>query len=97
MKKILLLALLLLPVSSQAACKYLWVDHDYNTSTPAIQKQVCDSTIDIPAIRMPSVRPIQSPQIKPIPSIGIPPIGTTRCRDESVYENGRWVTKRICS
>jgi hypothetical protein len=85
------------PQFASAACKYVWVDHDFNTSTPAQRKQVCDSTIDIPAIRGPSIRPIQTPQIRPIPSIGIPPIGTTRCRDESVYEDGKWVTKRVCT
>ena len=36
--------------TAQAACESVWVDHDYNASTPAIRKQVCDSTTDIPAI-----------------------------------------------
>jgi hypothetical protein len=96
MRKLLALALLMLPVSANAACKWVWVDHDYNTSTPAVRKQVCDSSIDLPAIKEPSIRPIQTPQIKPLPTIGIPPIGTTRCKNESVYENGRWVNKRVC-
>jgi hypothetical protein len=80
-----------------AACKAVWVDHDFNTSTPAIRKQVCDSPIDIPAIPSPSVRPIQTPQIRPIETPTVPPIGTKSCRNESIYEDGKWVTKRICS
>jgi len=83
-------------IGTSAACKYVWVDHDYNVATPAIQKQVCDSTIDIPAIKPPSIRPIQRPQIAPIQTPRVPPIGTTQCRTQSVYENGRWVNKQIC-
>jgi hypothetical protein len=91
------LCLLALSGKSLAECRYHWVDHDYNTSTPAVRKQVCDSSIDLPAIKEPSIRPIQEPQIKPLPTIGIPPIGATRCKNQSVYENGRWVNKRVCS
>jgi len=92
-----LLALLFLPLTAQAACKYVWIDHDFDTSTPAIQKQVCDNTFDVPAIPNPSITPLQQPQIQPIPSIGIPPIGTSNCEDVSVYEDGRWITRRLCS
>jgi len=79
-----------------AACKWVWVDHDYNLSTPALQKQVCDSTLDVPAIKTPSVRPIQQPQIKPIETPNLPPVGTKTCITQSVYENGRWVNKKVC-
>ena len=97
MKKLIFTALTLFAVNAQAACRWVWVDHDYNTMTPAIQKQVCNSTLDLPAIKSPSIRPIQQPQIRPLPSVGLPPLGTTRCRTESVYEYGRWVNKRICN
>jgi hypothetical protein len=89
--------LLMFSANSFAACKWVWVDHDYNTSTPAIQKQVCQSSLDINAIKPPSIRPIQTPQIKPIQSPTIPPIGTKQCRTQSVYENGKWVNKKICT
>ena len=91
-----IILLLMISNLASAACRWVWVDHDYDASTPAINKQVCDSSIDIPAIQPPSIRPIQSPQIRPIEVPSIPPIGTTRCRNESVYENGKWVNKRIC-
>ena len=95
MKKLLIMGALI-AFDASAACKWAWVDHDYSTMTPAIQKQVCESTIDINAVRTPSVRPIQQPQIKPIQRHTIPPIGTRRCRVESVYINGRWTDKQIC-
>ena len=96
MKYLMLVALILVSVNSAAECRVHWVDHDYNASTLAIQKQVCDSTLDIPGINLPGVRPIQEPQIKPIESLDIPPIGTTRCRTESVYDDGEWVDIRLC-
>ena len=88
--------LLMISNLASAACRYVGVDHDYNSSTPATRKQVCDSSIDIPTMNFPNVRPIQKPEVKPIQIPSIPPIGTTRCRNESVYENGKWVTKRVC-
>ena len=95
--RILLFALTLcFSANAAAACKWVWVDHDYNLSTPAIKKQVCDSTLDLPAIKQPSIRPIQTPQIRPIESPTLPPLGTTQCRTQSVYENGKWVNKKIC-
>ena len=84
-------------MEANAACKVQWVDHDFNMSTPAIQKQICDSSLDLPAINLPGVRPIQAPQIRPIPSIGLAPLGTSSCTNQSVFENGRWVTRRLCN
>ena len=82
-----------------AACKWVWVDHDYNMATPAVQKQLCDSSIDTPAIKTPSIQPIQSPKIKPIETPSIPPIGTKSCRTQNVYDyaTGKWVDKKICN
>ena len=98
MKK-LLLAMLLLTASNSlfAACKWVWVDHDYNVATAAVQKQVCDSTLDVPAVKTPSVQPLQTPQIKPIETPNVPPVGTKTCITQSVFENGRWVNKKICN
>jgi hypothetical protein len=79
-----------------AECHYLWVDHDYNPSTPPIQKQVCESPIDLPALPDISTPPIQTPTVPPISSPYIPPIGNTSCRDELVYRDGEWVTEMVC-
>ena len=96
MKLIITALLLLSSVSASAACKWVWVDHDYNMGTPAIKKQVCDSSIDLPAIQQPTLRPLQTPQLKPLGSLSLPPIGTSQCRTQSIFENGRWVNKEIC-
>ena len=97
MKQLISITLLLFAsTSSYAACKWVWVDHDYNVATAPIQKQVCESSLDIATPKTPSIAPIQSPQIKPIETPSIPPIGTTQCRTQSVFENGRWVNKKIC-
>lgn len=98
MKYILFAFAFLLSNHAAAACRWVWIDHDYNAGTPAIQKQVCDSTFDIPAIRPPSITPIQVPQIRPIETPSVPPIGTQFCQNQSVYNENtrRWETKRIC-
>lgn len=79
-----------------AACKNVWVDHDYNISTPPVQTQVCDSTLDLPAINLPGVQPIQSPGLRPLEPVGLTPLGTTQCTTQRVYEYGQWVEKRLC-
>mgnify|MGYP003633917048 FL=1 len=82
--------------ASMAECHYLWVDHDYDANTPPIQKQVCDSSIDLPALPDVSTPPIQTPTVPPISSPYLPPIGSASCRDELVYRNGEWVTEMVC-
>jgi len=96
MKQAVILLAAFFALNVQAACRYVWVDHDYNMSTPAIQKQVCDSAISLPALKSPSLRPLQTPQLKPLESFGLPPLGTRNCTTQSVFENGRWVSKRLC-
>lgn len=109
MKQLLLLAVLIAwAVEAAATCTVQWVDDDYNTMTPPVQKQICDSTIDIPAIPSPSVPPIQRPAVPPIQSPVVPPIGTRQCTKQQVYESGGydystgqytsggWVTKTLC-
>lgn len=91
-----LLTTLLLSTEVYAACRIQWVDHDYNSMTPPIKKQICDSTMDLPAINDPGLRPLQQPKLKPLEPVGLPPLGTTQCRTQQVYENGRWVEKRLC-
>lgn len=96
LKPILTASITCLALNAHGACRITWVDHDYNIATPPIQKQVCSSTLDLPAINNPGIQPIQQPRIRPIPQPSIPPIGTTRCSLQNVYENGRWVTRRLC-
>ena len=90
--------LLVAPTPAAAACRYVWSDHDHNTSTPPLRIPICDNAYEIPGINPPSIPPIQTPQIRPIQPLVIPPIGTTRCADESIYNpnTGRWENKRVC-
>jgi len=96
MKLLIAVILYLFPHVSMAECQSLWVDHDYNPSTPAIQKQVCDSPIDLPGLPNISTPPIQTPTIPPISLPYLPPIGNTSCREELVYRNGDWITEMVC-
>lgn len=95
-KSVIALILVGFSGTADAACKWVWTDHDYNAATPAIQQQLCDQTYDVPAIRPPSVAPIQMPQVRPIEQPRVPPVGTRTCVNQSVYENGRWVNKPVC-
>ena len=52
-------AALLVSQISHGACQWVWVDHDYNTSTPAIRKQVCESTLDLPATKPIATYPVR--------------------------------------
>lgn len=93
----LILALLVAwTARADAQCKVYWVDHDYNTFTPAIKVQICDRTTDVRAIPQPSVRPIQIPKVRPVRKPRVSPIGTSSCRKQHVYENGDWVTRTLC-
>lgn len=64
-----LLTALIFAVVAEAGCRWDWDC----TGMPCRQIRVCDSTIDVPAIRPPEVPPIAAPSIAPIPSPGIPP------------------------
>lgn len=98
MKKLILIAAMTLPGISQAACRQEWVDHDFNTFTPPVLRQVCDNSLDLPGYNIPPVRPIQRPQIQPIQPPTVPPIGTSNCRLMSVYNEftRMWETRRVC-
>lgn len=88
----------LVSLNSWSACKNVWVDHDYNGNTPPVQKQICDSILDVPAVNLPGVQPIQSPTTKPVQTYNLPPLGTTQCTTQRVYDygSGQWVDKRLC-
>jgi len=98
MKIILPLLLIFLSVPASAACRWVWTDHDNNIFTPAQRIQVCDSTLDLPALSpLPEIAPLQTPSLPSLPALpAIPPLGTTSCTTQRVYEFGRWIDKRVC-
>ena len=92
MYKASLLFLFFLACTNQAfaACTNSWVCDDYGMDCQTMQ--VCDSTLDLPDVGLPPLRPLPSTDLKPLPSIELPPLGTTNC--EHVQVNGRW--QNIC-
>lgn len=97
MKKLLLAVAVLVSAQASAACRWQWVDHDYDASTPAVNRQICDSSTDVNSVRTPSARPIQQPTVRPIETPSVPPVGASQCRKQNVFEGGRWVNKRVCN
>ena len=87
----------LLSQVSTAECRYVWIDHDFNSNTPLIQRQICDSPIDLPGLPSITTPPIQLPNLRPIGIDPIPNLGFSECSYQNVYENGQWVSKKVCS
>ena len=81
MRLIITALLLLSSVSASAACRWIWVDHDYNVGTPAIKKQVCESSIDLPDMQQSTLRRLQTPQLKPLrfPPYWYCPVQNPKC------------------
>lgn len=97
--KILILFLgIFAAATASAACKVVWVDHDYNSFTPAVKRQVCDNTLDLPALNNPGLQPLQQPGLKPLEPLALPPLGTSRCSTQQVWNERtmRWEQKRLC-
>ncbi len=61
MRLLFIATLCLLSQVSTAECRYVWVDHDYNVRTALVQRQVCDSPIDLPALPKLSLPPLGLP------------------------------------
>jgi len=85
-------AALILALSSgaDAACTWTW---DCSRG-PCRQIPLCDSTLDLPSPRPPSVSPIPAPSIRPLPRPVLPPLGTRSCEDRYLCDgmNCRWQT-----
>ena len=88
---------------SAAACRWDW---DCTKGYPCQQVQVCDNTlnspairppgsVDLPAIKPPAVSPIPGSPVGPLQPQPIPPVGTTKCQDTRMCDaagNCRWET-----
>lgn len=76
--------------TADAMCQKSWVCDDYGMSCRIMD--VCDSSIDLPSVGIPPLRPLPSMELKPLPSVGLPPLGTSQCQYRQV--NGQW--QNIC-
>ena len=93
MKTLMMMCLLLATAApASAACRW---DFDCSSS-PCRQVQLCDSTIDLPAIRPPAIPPIAMPSIKPIAPIGLPPLGTRSCQQKYICAGGGCSWQSVC-
>lgn len=80
--------------TAEAACQWTW---DCSGFGGCRQVQVCDSTIDMPALRPPEIAPIPSPSIRPIPRTTLPPLGTTSCRQAYLCDSyGQCGWQSVC-
>jgi hypothetical protein len=95
MKTVLFVAVAVLALTGTAnsACRQVW---DCSRG-PCQNRQVCDSTLDIPAISTPTVPPVVAPSIAPIQSPTLPPVGTSSCRQAYLCDSlGRCSWQNVC-
>ena len=76
--------------SAIAQCRQAQVCDDYGRKCQV--RQICNSSLDLPSIDLPPMRPLPSMELKPLPSMELPPLGTKRCEYKQV--DGRW--QNIC-
>jgi hypothetical protein len=95
--------LLATATTAAAACRWEW---DCSGGYPCKQVQVCDNTlnspairpygaVELPAIKPPGVSPIPGSPVRPVQPPTIPPVGTTKCQDERKCDASgdcRWET-----
>jgi hypothetical protein len=84
-----IIALALMVGAASAACRLTYVN-----GQPA---QLCDSTLDIPAIGVLGPAPIMSPSVPPIASPMIPPIGTSSCHPAQVWNGFAYTWRTVCN
>jgi hypothetical protein len=64
-------ACVFVPSRALAACTWTW---DCSEG-PCRQIPICDSTLDLPPLRPPSIAPIPAPTLRPLPRPVLPPLG----------------------
>ncbi|PJC75211.1 MAG: hypothetical protein CO012_03970 [Syntrophobacterales bacterium CG_4_8_14_3_um_filter_49_14] len=74
----------------EAKCRKAQVCDDYGMNCKV--QDICDSTLDLPSVGLPPLRPLPSTELKPLPSLDLPPLGTTKCEYKQV--NGKW--QNVC-
>jgi hypothetical protein len=74
---------------SEAACRLTFVNGHIS--------QICDSTLDLPAIGVAGIPPPVPPSIQPLATPMIPPIGTTSCRQAQVWNGTMYVWQTLCN
>lgn len=76
---------------AHAGCRWTW---DCSSGT-CRQVQLCDSTIDLPAIRPPAIPPVVLPSVRPVEPPTLAPLGTRHCEQRYICDGSgqcRWRT-----
>jgi hypothetical protein len=79
---------LLASTIAHATCQWTFVN--------GRQQQICESTIDLPAIRPPAIAPIAPPSIAPIQAPVIPPLGASSCEQAQVWNGSSYQWRTLC-
>ena len=61
---------------AEAECRWEWICDEHNNCS---HQPVCESTLDIPPPKPPSIQPIVPPSIRPLESPTLQPVGTSNC------------------
>jgi hypothetical protein len=85
----IILAAALISSSAHAVCSVTFVN-----GQPA---QICDNTLDLPALGVAGIARTVPPSIAPIGMPIIPPIGTTSCREAQVWDGSSYVWRTVCN
>jgi len=85
---VILIALALSPNVGNAACRCTYVD--------GMQQQLCDSSIDLPAMCIGGIAPLPPASIAPLPSLALPPLGTSSCRQAQVWNGQSYQWQTVC-
>ncbi len=84
------LSALTVATNANAACRKAQVCDNFGQNCRV--QDICDSTLDLPSVSLPPLRPLPSMELKPLPSMALPPLGTSKCEYKQV--DGRW--QNIC-
>ena len=90
-KSVLIALGLFLASRSEAGCQNMY-QTDYYGNQRIVQ--VCDNSMDLPAMNLPNVGDLTAPRggVAPLPSGNLPPLGTQSCR--VVFVGGQY--REVC-
>jgi hypothetical protein len=87
------LALTISASLAYATCRWTWDC----TGGQCRQVPICDSSIDLPPPRPPSVPPVAPPTVPPVPTPTVPPVGTGYCSPQYLCDGmGRCSWQTVC-
>jgi hypothetical protein len=86
-------ALTLSSLGAQAACRSTFDC----SAIPCRQVQICDSTLDLPALPSPALPPVVMPSLRPLNPPTLAPLGTSACRQAYICNSyGQCAWRQVC-